>query len=666
MSLARTLAASVLLALAASAQSPSLPPGVNNSQKPGDAPPSPQESLAKITLPPGFRAQLFAAEPDVMQPIAIEFDDRGRLWVAENYAYPQWNKTNGVSNSTPDRILILNDRDGDGRFDERKVFFDKGRLITSVLPGFGGVWVLSLPELLFFPDANGDDIPDGPPVVHLDGWTPNARHNFVNGLAWGPDGWLYGRHGITTNSFVGKPGAPDSERVLLNCSIWRYHPVTRKFEVVCRGTTNPWGLDWDENGQAFFSNNVIGHFWHVIPGAYYKRMFGEHFNPHLYELMESCSDHLHWSGAKWQDSRTGAEHASLGGGHSHCGLMIYLGDNFPREWRGRPFIGNIHGNRTLFDTIERKGSGYAAKHGGNFLMANDPWFRSTAQYYGPDGGVFVTDWSDLGECHDHDGSHRSSGRIYKITYGTPKPVRNLDLAKQSDADLIKLLTHANEWQRRHAQRLLQERAAAGKLAKATSAALLKSLNNAASRHDRLRALWACWVTGAIAKDEAGKLLASKDEHERWWAVRLLTEDEASHFSSAHPSPALRAPSPLVGRGERVGVRGDSEALAVGAGSLTLPPSLLLKFTAMAKDDPSPFVRLGLASALQRLKLADRWPIAEALLSHAGDATDKDLPLLTWYGIEPAVAADPAKAALLLAKCQVPQVRQFITRRLAAK
>jgi putative membrane-bound dehydrogenase-like protein len=627
MLLARTALLATLVAIVATAEPPSLPPGVTNSQKAGDEPPSPKESLAKITLPPGFHAQLFAAEPDVMQPIAIEFDDRGRLWVAECFAYPQWDKKNGVTNPTPDRILIFNDKNGDGIADERKVFLDKGRLITSVLPGFGGVWVLSVPELLFYPDANGDDIPDGPPVAHLDGWTPNARHNFVNGLAWGPDGWLYGRHGITTNSFVGKPGAPDSERLLLNCSIWRYHPVTQKFEVVCRGTTNPWGLDWDENGQAFFSNNVIGHFWHVIPGAFYKRMFGEHFNPNLYELMESCSDHLHWAGAKWQEARGGATHDALGGGHSHCGLMIYLGDNFPREWRGRAFMGNTHGNRTLFDTIERKGAGYTAKHGGNFLMANDPWFRSTAQYYGPDGGVFVTDWSDLGECHDHDGSHRTSGRIYKVNYGiktTTATAAPLDLAKQSDADLIKLLGHANEWQRRHAQRLLQERAAAGKLAKATPAALLKALNSAKSRHDKLRALWACWVTGAIAKEEAGKFLASADEHERWWAIRLLTEDNA---------PSAWA---------------------------------LATFARMAKNDSSAFVRLGLASALQRIQLADRWPIAEALLSRAEDAADKDLPLLIWYGIEPAVAENPARAAALLAKCQIPQVRQFITRRLAAK
>ncbi len=622
-----TLSCLAAVATSLGTVSAQLPPGVTDSQKPGDVPLSPAESLKKITLPPGFRAQLFAGEPQVMQPIAMEFDDRGRLWVVENFSYPGLKKNNGVTNPAPDRILIFTDRDGTGRSVERKVFLENGRNVTSVLPGFRGVWVLSLPDLLFIPDANGDDVPDGPPVVHLTGWNIQAGHNFVNGLAWGPDGWLYGRHGITTKSKVGRPGAPESEVVTLDCSIWRYHPLTRKFETVCRGTTNPWGLDWDENGQAFFSNNVIGHFWHVIPGGFYKRMFGTHDNPHLYELMESCSDHLHWAGAKWQEARGGTNHDALGGGHSHCGLMIYQGDNFPPEWRGRAFMGNIHGNRVLYDGIERHGSGYAAKHGGAFLMANDPWFRSTAQYYGPDGGVFITDWSDLGECHDSDGSYRSSGRIYKVMYG-PEKVKTttapLNLALLADAELAKLLGHPNEWHRRHAQRLLQERAGAGKLGDFTLK-LLRGLYETTPEVPRqLRLLWALHVTGGADESFLVGQLGHTSEHVRWWAIRLLTEDGRAF------------------------------------------PALLTKFAAMAREDKSALVRLGLASALQRLPVADRWELATALLGRAEDATDKDLPLLTWYGIEPAVAADPTKAALLLAKCQIPQVRQFITRRLTAK
>lgn len=618
------------LAVCLNTASAQLPPGVTDSQKAGDLPTSPAESLKKITLPPGFRAQLFAAEPQVMQPIAMEFDDRGRLWVVENFSYPALKKNNGVTNPAPDRIVIFTDKSGTGQATERKVFLSAGRNVTSALPGFGGVWVLSLPDLLFIPDANGDDVPDGPPVVALTGWNINAGHNFVNGLAWGPDGWLWGRHGITTKSTVGRPGTPTNEWVTLDCSIWRYHPVTKKFETVCRGTTNPWGLDWDENGQAFFSNNVIGHFWHVIPGAFYKRMFGTHDNPHLYELMDSSSDHLHWAGAKWSEARGGPAHDALGGGHSHCGLMIYQGDNFPAEWRGRAFMGNIHGNRVLYDVPARAGSGYTAKHGGDFLMANDPWFRSTVQITGPDGSVFIADWSDLGECHDSDGSYRSSGRIYKVTHGPEKPFlthsspRVLNLTKLADAELVKLHGHANEWHRRHAQRLLQERAVAGKLDKGTVPSL-RNLHAAEKDVSRqLRLLWALHVTGGADELFLTGQLHHASEHARWWAIRLLTEDKK------------------------------------------VSPALLAKFVTMAREGKSAFVRLGLASALQRLPVNDRWELANALLAHAEDAADKDLPLLTWYGIEPAVAADQTKAALLLAKCQQPQVRQFITRRLTAK
>ena len=192
-------------------------------------------------------------------------------------------------------------------------------MLTGLTWGFGGLWVLNDGTLSFIPDKNGNDIPDGEPIVLLDGWTYDARHNFVNGLMWGPDGWLYGRHGITDTSFPGIPGTPQEQRTPMNCGIWRFHPVRKVFEVVCRGTTNPWGLDYDEHGQFFFTNNVIGHLWHVIPGAHYMRMFGVDFNPHLYDLIDQHADHYHWdTTGTWGESRDGVAN-SLGGGHSHCG-----------------------------------------------------------------------------------------------------------------------------------------------------------------------------------------------------------------------------------------------------------------------------------------------------------------------------------------------------------
>ncbi len=610
-----------LLGTSSPAASPTLPEGVVSTQDPKDQPPSPLESLKKITVPDGFKVTLFAGEPDVMQPISFDIDDRGRLWVVENFSYPDF-KT-----EDKDRIIILTDKDSDGRFDERKVFLENGRRLTSIVNGFGGVWVLSPPELLFIPDANGDGVPDGPPVVHLDGWTTEASHNMVNGLIWGPDGWLYGRQGILVPSLVGKPGTPEGERTKVGCGVWRYHPTRKIFEMVADGTTNPWGMDFDERGQAFISNCVIAHLWHVVPGAHWQRMYGEDANIYTYDLMPAISDHFHWdTREKWSDVRKlGVTDTSnqAGGGHAHEGAMVYLGDNWPDAYRGTIMMGNIHGNRLLYDTLERKGSGYTARHGKPFLMANDPWFRPITMDYGPDGGVFVSDWSDLGECHDNDGVHRTSGRIYKITYGQPKPLGDLNLARLNDAELVKLQLHKNDWYVRHARRLLQERAAAGKLSKSTADALLKILKDNPDETRKLRALWALHSIDQADEAFLLKQLDQRSEHLRWWAVQFLCEDKKAS------------------------------------------PAVLKKFTELARTDSSALVRLSLASALQRLPLVDRWGVAEALASHEADTADQNLPLMLWYGIEPLVPADRTRAIQFMGKCKLQLVRQFITRRLAA-
>jgi putative membrane-bound dehydrogenase-like protein len=229
--------------------------------------PMPAEEVARtMELPPGFQCSVFAAEPDVQQPIAMAWDARGRLWVAECYTYAEnpdrWNT------SLRDRILIFEDADNDGHFDKRTVFWDEGVRLTSIEIGNGGVYALCAPNLIFIPDRNGDDVPDGAPEVLLDGFNfKTIGHNIVNGLRWGPDGWLYGRHGITDTSAIGAPGTPEKDRTRMNCGIFRYDPVRRKFEVVLNGGTNSWGMDWDANGEMFWINTVIGHLWHGIPGG---------------------------------------------------------------------------------------------------------------------------------------------------------------------------------------------------------------------------------------------------------------------------------------------------------------------------------------------------------------------------------------------------------------
>lgn len=601
-----------------------------NSQDPAEAPPSPAEAAAMITLPEGFRLTLFAGEPDIHQPIAMTFDDRGRLWVAESYTYEkggQWDLR------MKDRILIFEDTDQDGRFDRRKVFTSGLERLTGLEVGYGGVWVTTAPTFCFIPDRNRDDRPDGPPQALIDGFGLNAGHNMVNGLFWGPDGWLYIRHGITDVSSIGPPGTPEDGRMLLSCGIWRYHPLNRDYEILVSGTTNPWGFDYTPGGEMFFSNNVNGHLWHVVPGSFYKRMHSQHFNPHLYAYMDMCADHLHWDDKFPRKSRVPGVHNEVGGGHSHAGLMIYQGDNWPAAYRGKAFLCNTHGRRVNMDRLARKGSGFVARHEDDFLLANNPWFRGIEMKYGPDGGVYLLDWTDNGECHDHDGVHRTSGRIYKITYGDPHRVApGLDLQQWGNLRLVNELGRKNQWYVRKAIRILQERGAL----EADAVDRLKTLYLACPEPAiRLSALWILAHTRSVATaDTPGKSCIDID----WMAGQLGDRDEAV----------------VCGLVRRMVDRGLDDVTA---------------FRHLAESTESDLVRLHLAGALQKmarggLRAEDAWPLVEVLACQAHLGTDTNYQLLVWYGLEAYVPEMPGRSIALARQTPFPLLKRFIARRLA--
>jgi putative heme-binding domain-containing protein len=315
-----------------------------------------------------------------------------------------------------------------------------------------------------------------------------------------------------------------------------------------------------------------------------------------------------------------SETLGMGGGHAHCGTLVYLGDNFPERFRNTVFMCNVHGRRINHDLLRRKGSGYTASHGKDLMISGDPWFMGVTLRTGPDGSVHVSDWSDTGECHTYK-PRTTTGRIYKITYGKPGAVR-VDLTRISDDELVRLHLHKNDWHVRHARRLLQERARERNWnAEPVHLALRKMLASHPEVTRRLRALWTLHATGGVNARHLFGLLQDPDEHVRAWAIQLLCEGG---------SPAEET---------------------------------LRRLSAMAYDDPSPVVRLYLACALQRLAPADRWPIANGLLSHLEDADDANLPLMYWYGIEPLVPEDPAKAVRLGVQSRLPLVSRFLARRL---
>jgi putative membrane-bound dehydrogenase-like protein len=407
----------------------------------------PEEAAATIRLPEGFRANVFAAEPDVRNPIAMAWDDRGRLWIAENYTYAE--RTVRLAGRFRDRILIFRDENRDGRAEAPSVFAEDLVGLTGIEVAPEGVYAMCPPNLLFLRDRDRDDAPDGPAEVILDGFTvPDANHhNFANGLRFGPDGWLYGRCGASAPGEVGAPGTAAAERVPLRGTIWRWHPSTRVFEALASGTTNPWGHDWNEDGDLFFVNTVNGHFWRLIPGAHYTRPHTLDPNPRVYEAIDFHADHWHFdTRGDWTKSRDGAAN-EFGGGHAHSGLMIYRGTRWPESYRGKAFTLNFHGRRINVERLDRHGAGHVARHEADFAVWEDPFFRGIELSEGPDGAVYVLDWSDTGECHENTGVHRTSGRIYRIDYGDGQPPFpwNPDWRRRPDPDPESLVARSQHW-----------------------------------------------------------------------------------------------------------------------------------------------------------------------------------------------------------------------------
>jgi putative membrane-bound dehydrogenase-like protein len=612
------------------------------------------EAVRATTLPDGFAMHVFAAEPEVRQPIAFALDHRGRVWVAEGFCYPRRrDEGKGI-----DRILVFEDTNGDHQFDRRTVFLEGLNLVSGLEVGHGGVWIGAAPYLLFVPVEDWDTPkPGGEPRVLLDGWDYRAdTHETLNTFAWGPDGWLYGCHGVFCPSHVGKPGAPESERQWVDAAVWRYHPTQHRFEVFAEGTSNPWGVDFDERGQCWIEACVIPHLWHMIQGGRYQRQGGLHYCisadetarneahrearsrkpvfPHVYADLQTTGDHVHWAGGLGPHAAN-ARSDAVGGGHAHAGLMVYLGDSWPERYRGCLFMGNIHGQRLNMDIAERRGSGYVGRHGADFLNFNDTWSQTLNQLYDPDGSVFIIDWYDKNQCHHNDpeGHDRGNGRIYKVVYGNT-PVTSVDLRRLGDLELVDLLAHRNDWYPRHAQRLLHERAHAGRLSDEARRRLVQWLetpgsagpterNRAlASEPVQLRVLWALHATGGLTEELGLRLLNRAEEYVCAWTIQLLCEDR-------QPSAAVR------------------EA-----------------FERMARTHSSAVVRLYLMSALQRLALDQRWEIYSNLIRRAEDVADPNLPLMAWYAGEPLVAAAPARALGLARETEWPRLLEFTTRRIA--
>ncbi|MEM6979038.1 MAG: PVC-type heme-binding CxxCH protein, partial [Planctomycetota bacterium] len=624
----------------------------------------PRDAAASMRFPNSQHAEqiqcrVFASEPDIANPIDLAWDHRGRLWVAQNFTYAK----RGVAfrSDLRDRLTVLVDEDADGIVDHQHVFLDDLDKLTSVEVGRGGVWLMTPPRLLFIPlverisDAStGENDRDimvpvaaGPARVILDGFTvADANyHNFANGLRFGPDGWLYGRCGGSCPGKIGRPGTPSSQRIALEGGLWRYHVDEERFEVLTHGTTNPWGHDFNELGDLFFINTVNGHLWHGLHGAHFKRPFTLDPNPLAYELIDQHADHYHFdTTGSWTKSRDGAAN-DFGGGHAHSGMMIYRETGWPKEFHGDLFTLNFHGRRINREILRSRGSGYVGSHGSDLMLADDVWFRGMELTAGPDGNIFIADWSDLGECHEHTGVHRDSGRIYKLVHQSNSKTAFAQLASLQDDkpdSWLPLLTSEDRWFRRQARlRLSQLVSETGSIDSSHWDSLHLDLHNDDLRVEkRLRSLWAIHAVNKITQDDLVDLLQN-DSHDamRVWALRLLTQHWPIDDCYGPTFDGLTASDRVVSEFRN------------------LEPLL----TRLAESDPSARVRGELASLIQRLPGACRSSIGIALSRRDVDQADHNIQHLIWYGLMSRTGKHGGELATLLRTSRLTKLNQWAAR-----
>lgn len=596
----------------------------------GDTDPlSPAEAVRHFTTPDDLSVQLVLGEPEIAQPLFLMFDARERLWVMEYRQYPDPAGLTMVSRDVylrsvydkvppppphhfrgRDRISIHADSDGDGVYDQHRIFVDELNLASSFAIGHGGVYVTNPPYLLFYPDADGDDVPDRDPDVLLEGFGIEDSHSVINSLRFGPDGWLYGCQGSTVSAAVRRPGSKAPPVQTQGQLIWRYHPVSAQFEVFAEGGGNTFGCEIDSAGRIFSGTNggdTRG--FHYVQGGYYRKGFGKHgplSNPYAYGFFENMRHH---SVARFTHN-----------------FILYEENRLPERYRGRLFgIEPLQGQVVLSDFRPFQSS-FETSDIERVLKTDDPWFRPVDIKAGPDGGIYI---ADLYEQRIDHSSHyagridRSSGRIYRLqSRERPSAVPHVprDWRQATSQQLMSALTSPARWERQNALRLIGDRQDAALIP------LLRDRLRCSAGQIALESLWALNLSGGFSDAAASEQLTHADPSVRAWTVRLLGDRKQVEQTMAE------------------------------------------KLVNLARGEPSLDVRKQLAASARRLPAEAALPVIHALLPYDEDATDLHQPLLLWWAIEAQVghiSADQILQQLFTESetWQRPLVRPFLLERL---
>lgn len=561
----------------------------------------PQEALRHFHTPDDLVVDLVLSEPEVRQPLSIKFDERGRLWVLQYLQYPNPAGLKAVSRDKhlrtvwdrvpppppnhflgEDKITIHWDSDGDGQWDQHRTFVSGLNLATSFEFDHDGLWVLNPPYLLFYPDRDHDDVPDGDPQVHLEGFGLEDSHSLTNNLRWGPDGWLYATQGSTVSADVRRYGSQDPPVHSMGQLVWRYHPGTRKYEIFAEGGGNAFGLEIDSAGRIYSGHNggdTRG--FHYVQGGYYQKGFGKHgdlSNPHAYGYFPPMRHH----------AVPRFTHA----------FLIYEGGLLPETYHGRLFGVAPLLSHVVMSAMERDGSTFKTRDVGLALSTDDPWFRPVDIQLGPDGAIYICDFYEqrIDHASHYQGRiHRESGRIYRLRPKNAMP-QTVSLAEADTDELVQMLQSANRWQRQTALRLLRQR---------RDQKALPALETAFTQQQGITALAAFWALyGLLGCDESllMKALRHASPEVRVWGIRLAGDE--GHVSS----------------------------------------QLAEELITLSASEKNVDVRSQLACTARRLPADVSLRLVAQLVRHDEDLADPHIPLLLWWAVE--AHADSGREAIL--------------------
>lgn len=582
---------------------------------------SPAEAYAKMRATPDLAVDLLLSEPQIAQPTHFSFDTRGRLWVTQYRQYPYPAGVSMISRDKyyrshydrvppppphhdrgADKVTIHESTKRDGVYDKHTVFQDGLNMANSAVRAHGGVWVMNPPYLLFYPEADGDDVPDGPPVVHLAGFGLEDTHSVGNGIILGPDGWLYGVHGSTSSSRVVRPGFDSADAAPVHfegCMVWRYHPKTREYDIFSEGSGNPFGLEFDGDGRMYSGHNGgTTRGWHYVQGGIYLKQgvdpgkFGPARSPYSFGQLPIL-------GTRTKVPR-----------FAHFGSFIE-GTAMAPKYQGHLFsLDPLHNTVTDSERIPQ-GATYVTNDLGIAMWSEDVGFRPLYSANAPDGSLFVSDMYEYYIAHGQHYQNQidpTTGRLYRLRDKDAKLETDTNLEGKTTAQLVGLLGHPNKFHRTASLQLLAERR------DLASIPLLEALLAADSGRGALGALWALYQTDALPDAKAVGALTHTYAPVRFWAMRFL--------------------------GDKYGVnRGLGVPGLEAEGARGLPAEVFLTVLARAQTEPDAEVRSQIASSARRLPTNQMLALVSALAARDEDTADPYLPLLLWFALESHVTLD---------------------------